>query len=66
MVSKTKNIQREDNIIAMTEKFFSDSFVSCKELTEGFFNAAYEVILQSGRSVILKIAPQKKYAYNDL
>lgn len=60
MVSQTKNKQREDNIFAMTEKIFpSDSFVSCKELTEGYFNAAYEVDLQSGQSVILKIAPEK-------
>lgn len=60
MVSQTKNILAKDAVAEMTKKIFpSDGFAYCRELTEGFFNAAYEVTLQSGNTVILKIAPEK-------
>ena len=45
----------------MVEKCFTPTYmVSYKELTEGYFNVAYEIKLSDGRAVILKIAPDKK------
>jgi aminoglycoside phosphotransferase (APT) family kinase protein len=62
MESATKNKQDNETIIKMVQKAFPDqddlTSVKVKELTEGFFNVAYEIQL-SGRQVILKIAPPK-------
>ena len=61
MESMTKNRQSKDTIRRMTEKFVSPlQITDCNELTEGLFNAAYEVCLNDGSSVILKIAPPKE------
>ncbi len=61
MESMTKNKQNKDVIRRMTEKYMSPlKMTDCKELTEGMFNAAYEVDLDNGSSVILKIAPPKE------
>ena len=48
MESVTKNRQSKDTIRRMTEKFVSPlKMTDCKELTEGLFNAAYEVCLKT-------------------
>lgn len=60
MESDTKNKQSKENILKMLQTAFGETFpsedVSIKELTEGCFNAAYEVVIP-GREMILKIAP---------
>lgn len=60
MESATKNKQSDRVILLMVQKAFGNAFnpeeVTIKELTEGFFNVAYEVILPD-QTVILKIAP---------
>ncbi len=60
MESKTKNRQTKDEIIRMVQKAFGseivDNEISIKELTEGFYNVAYEITF-GNRKVILKIAP---------
>jgi len=63
MESMTKNGQSKDVICKMIEKYMSPlKMTDCKELTGGFFNAVYEVYLNDGSSVILKIAPLKDIA----
>jgi aminoglycoside phosphotransferase (APT) family kinase protein len=58
MKSLTKNKQDEKMIRDMTKKYFhNEKLVSFTELTEGYFNVAYEIKLSNGKSVILKIAP---------
>ena len=60
MESATKNKQTNEEIIKMVHKAFGNNLsskdITVKELTEGFFNVAYEVVLP-GKAVILKIAP---------
>lgn len=61
MESITKNRQTADSIKLMVQKAFGTqdiSEIAVKELTEGFFNVAYEVRLPD-KAVILKIAPPK-------
>ena len=58
MESLTKNRQSEETLERMVERFFHPlKLQSYKELTEGYFNVAYEVTLSGGQSVVLKIAP---------
>ena len=60
MKSLTKNKQRREIPQKIKEKYFAPaSMVSFRELTEGYFNMAYEIQLSSRRQVVLKIAPQK-------
>ena len=60
MKSLTKNKQDEKVLSKMVEKCFAPTLmIDYKELTEGFFNVAYEIKLSDGREVILKIAPDK-------
>ena len=63
MESATKNKQSDDEILKMVQKAFGDDITSevitIKELTEGFFNVAYEIVLPDKR-VILKIAPPQQ------
>lgn len=60
IVSLTKNKQSEAIIRKMTAKFFAPvEMAGYTELTEGYFNVAYEIFLRDGRSVILKVAPAK-------
>lgn len=60
MHSLTKNIQSNEVIVKMVTKALPDlSIIEIKELTEGFFNVAYEITLQDTSEVILKIAPPK-------
>ena len=59
--SSTKNKQSEQILAKMVEKYFYPiKMTSFKELTEGYFNVAYEIFLSNGNSVILKIAPSKE------
>lgn len=61
MESLTKNKQDAQVIAKMVEKFFSPvTMIDYEELTEGFFNVAYEIHLSNGQEVILKIAPAKE------
>lgn len=61
MESITKNKQTDNIIIKMVQKAFGEELkpedIRITELTEGFFNVAYEIGLP-GREVILKVAPQ--------
>lgn len=60
MESLSKNKQTKADISKMTEKVFAPlEMKSYQELTEGYFNAAYEVELSNGNKTILKIAPSK-------
>ena len=60
MNSLTKNKQSESTIYKMVKKMFPfDELKAYSELTEGYFNVAYEVILKSGKVVVLKVAPPK-------
>lgn len=61
MESLTKNRQSTDTIKKMVEKFFLPlEFKNYRELTEGYFNIAYEVELSDGKKTVLKIAPSKE------
>ena len=58
MESATKNRQSEETIQVMTQKAFPGrKAAEITELTEGFFNVAYQIRLSDGAEVILKIAP---------
>lgn len=62
MESITKNRKSEEIIVRLVQKAFGGNITSdrvmIKELTEGFFNVAYEITLPE-KSVVLKIAPPK-------
>ncbi|NBJ92039.1 phosphotransferase family protein [Parablautia muri] len=61
MESLTKNRQDKQTLEQMTAKFFApEHMVDVEELTEGYFSAAYQISLSSGRKVILKVAPLKE------
>ena len=61
MESVTKNRQNSDTIRKMADKIFSPlKLKDYKELTEGYFNIAYEAELSNGMKTILKIAPSKE------
>lgn len=58
MESLTKNKQTEETITKMVEKHFTPlKMAYFHELTEGYFNMAYEIRLSNGKQLILKIAP---------
>ena len=62
MESKTKNKKSREQIDAMAVRAFNGIRLApgeeaITELKQGWFNAAYEVKLEDGREVILKIAP---------
>lgn len=63
MESITKNKQTEDVILKMVQAAFGRDIhkdsIQIRELTEGFFNVAYEILLPE-KPVILKIAPPKE------
>lgn len=60
MESLTKYRQNEETIRRMVQKFFPETTMKkYRELTEGYFNAAYEITLADHREVILKIAPRQ-------
>ena len=56
-----KNKQNRETISRMMEKYFSPlKMKNYRELTEGYFNIAYEIHLSNEEQVILKIAPLKE------
>lgn len=57
----TKNLQNRETLNNIIQKAFygTKTIVTCKELPEGFCNAAYEIALSDGKTVILKISPDK-------
>ncbi len=62
MESKTKNRKSRGQLALMVEKAFDGLSLAVGEgavceLEEGWFNAAYNLLLSDGREVILKIAP---------
>ena len=64
MESKTKNRKTWEQIALMVERAFGGTVLAAcedavSELKDGWFNAAYNVLLSEGREVILKIAPLK-------
>ncbi len=57
--SITKNTKDEQTIVKMFHQGFPDQEIeSIEELTEGFFNVAYNITQKDGSEVILKIAPK--------
>lgn len=60
MESLTKNKQNDEILSKMAAKYFPSFQIKyCHELTEGYFNMAYEICLSDGSKVVLKIAPPK-------
>lgn len=60
MESITKSRKSKETIERMVEKYFAPlKMEKCTELTEGYFNVAYEIELSDGSSTVLKIAPDK-------
>ncbi|QTH40675.1 aminoglycoside phosphotransferase family protein [Cohnella sp. LGH] len=58
MANLTKNKQSESTLSQMVQDAFPERKLEyLKELTEGYFNIAYEVSFQDGTKSILKIAP---------
>ena len=58
MKSLTKNEQSPETIEHMVEICFPGrKMTGYTELTEGYFNVAYEIELDGGERVILKVAP---------
>lgn len=58
MKSLTKNEQSRKGIERMVERCFpGKNMTGYTELTEGYFNVAYEVELDGGECMILKVAP---------
>jgi aminoglycoside phosphotransferase (APT) family kinase protein len=56
--SLTKNKKLNEEIVKMIQKGLGIiDVIKIAELTEGFFNIAYLIVLQDNREVILKIAP---------
>lgn len=57
-VSITKNNKDHQTIVSMLHNAFPDQEIEgIEELSEGFFNVAYNIALTDGSEVILKIAP---------
>ena len=64
MESRTKNRKTREQIGSMAARAFGGLGLAAgaeavRELTEGWFNVAYDVRLGDGRQVVLKIAPPK-------
>ena len=61
MESLTKNKLELSQIKKLAERAFGhgETVVSCRELTQGYFNAIYLVEFEDGFEVVLKIAPPK-------
>lgn len=58
MAYLTKNIQSESTLAKLIQKAFPErKLENLRELTEGYFNIAYEVSFDDGTASILKIAP---------
>lgn len=59
MQSATKQHVPYDKIELMVRKTFSCKPVEVLEMEEGFFNAVYSILLETGRRVVLKVAPHE-------
>lgn len=57
MHSLTKNHQSTESLAALCRRAFGQPPVEAAELSEGWFNAIYQITLPDGRQVILKLAP---------
>nr|WP_144920877.1 aminoglycoside 3'-phosphotransferase/choline kinase family protein [Paenibacillus bovis] len=57
MSSVTKIKLSQDDINKITKKAFNKDIVSLKELTGGFYNSAYDILLEDGLQMVLKVAP---------
>ena len=61
MAYLTKNMQSEATLAKLTHRAFPErKLENLYELTEGYFNIAYEVSFEDGTKSILKIAPDPK------
>lgn len=61
MTYLTKNIQSEATLTKLIQQAFPErKLKNLRELTEGYFNIAYEVSFDDGTASILKIAPHPK------
>ncbi len=61
MAYLTKNIQSESALVKLIRHAFPQRMLeNLHELTEGYFNIAYEVSFEDGTKSILKIAPDPK------
>ncbi|WP_054940331.1 phosphotransferase family protein [Paenibacillus ihuae] len=58
--TKVKLDERQLKMLVHTAFAADITIVSCTELTGGFFNTAYDLLLSDGRSVILKVAPSEE------
>lgn len=58
--TKTKLTDNQLDLLVQTAFGLETSIISKSELTGGMFNAAYELELSDGRSVILKVAPSEE------
>ncbi|HSN67006.1 MAG TPA: phosphotransferase [Fusibacter sp.] len=57
-MSQTKNLQTDKSLQLLVARAFDGAKIkSQSELTEGYCNAAYKIELESGKRVVLKIAP---------
>lgn len=58
MKSLTKNLQTQENLSRMCKQAFPQKEMrSAKELSGGFFGAAYLIVFSDGEEAVLKIAP---------
>lgn len=57
MDSGIKRKLSESEMTAITSKAFGQAAIAVKELTDGWANAAYQVMLEDGRLIIVKAAP---------
>ncbi|MNE65110.1 hypothetical protein D3C80_1605650 [compost metagenome] len=58
--TKVKLDDRQLELLVHTAFAADTAIVSSTELTGGFFNTAYDLLLSDGRSVILKVAPSEE------
>ncbi|MEW9701718.1 phosphotransferase family protein [Paenibacillus sp. SI8] len=59
MESLNKKRLTDKEMRAVVFQTFSQSFQSAKELSDGWANMAYSILLDDGRDVVLKVAPSK-------
>jgi len=59
MESVNKQKISEDQLKTIVSHAFNQSYEYAKELSDGWANMAYSILLDDGRTVVLKIAPSK-------
>lgn len=60
MRSATKPILEKKHLEIISQKTFSNSLKSYKELTEGWFNTAYLIEASCGKEGVVKVAPSRE------